>query len=1795
MARKANRKNKSYTRKINIRKEWIEKAKALKEAFEIERNSNDFIGAKSQLLLAYEDYEKAKANANSKQERQIWGNAGLKKQEITSYLKLINDIEDNDEYFKDEIREEIKEFQEKQNNQEIKQHYTDFFNIFFPKDKNETKSNSKQKKEFLKHYVWLRENDTENFKKRVTDKVTLAYSGVESKAEIKEIIFDSYKINDFLIPMEDTPFELIGLASEELHRIVCSLLDKNSYKVKVYINGETGKNSIIKDVDDFRKSGKTILIEKYREIYNAFSEKYQSDDWDITEQYNFKLRLIKVLILQRKNLPQGSIARPVSLTKDGIENVFNSDPKKTKYKGPYCVVETEKDCTFHAIIRAYIDGHFEKPSLSYKFNKVLIPEIIDEHYYISFPEFESEEMTLVTTIKNKERGIERFLKNNIETMIKHYKNLLMKQYHKEIWKEEDWSVNQIIDFFSNLFKIRIFRLNKIQQIMKAYDQDEINQSGDQILLIDIIKTKGGNRHCNYLKNINLIFGGYLCLFHMCDKEKCKKCIEKSKEKKQNKAHTYEDVIVSKEKEIKSSYKVIYWDIETIRTEPDREVFKRDFSNVENRIHIMQLTPYIVAMKYVVYSIENDSIYSDLSNEVKTFVGEDCILQFLKHLFNEKEYHSSNTILYAHNGGKFDILPLIHTLITKMNIYFNENSIMKSSGRYMEINVKNKNNCVFSFRDSCCHLQRSLKDLSETFELKHKKLEVIPYNWFTKEMVDDYLNKSEKEVDYKTLSKDYFDKESQEKLREVEEWKKFPIADYIEYCKEDVESLAEVFSKYSHLIYQILNTVPFDYYTLQSMGYNVLLTHIENECANFPENKEAKETYEKELKNYEYALQTAKDQGKTSAEIKKCRNNLYLFKKCKPHFGIDHIKQFNTSRVGKDELLFLKLLYKSDALVEDVEFPEGYTRQDIEKIDHQYEIKSLNCFVDFVVHFKDGKRFAIEYLEPYHNSPEQQAKDEERFAKLDKYFDFLVWTYPKAYFDKFLENYDQDELAKIKQDLEDNVYEIDPRNTLYGGRCESHCYYFDSDYDKYGCIKQDFTSLYPSVCYFMYLPLGGFEHFHRNESKIHSFENQLYQKMEEFKKRFPNSNEALEVLNTYDPKELNLMGLFFASCIVIPPNNLIVPIVPTRLNNKLTFPLCKKCTIDQNKERCNHTDEERSFRSDLCSPEIYAALYFGYKIKILDMYTISRYSNQVFRKFISKIIRIKTLASGKNDVKEDQIEIFKNAGINITKEEIYEKKNSGLREIAKLILNACSYGKFAENFKKSGVRIVDDVDEFIAMDQNESYEIKDFQPLNLKELKIVHEDLEISKGDKYKDEDENEYNDDDEQLLVSYEISDNAYDVYFDRTCCVLGSFITSYARIQLYRLINFLQTDSNAGRMLYCDTDCCVYQYSKDKIKSKNGIPKYMTYITGSFGITTELNDIHDYITKWVSLGPKAYLLFDNHYAIKGFSAKGVSKSSSYIMKKYEHSKSLKEKENEELLLKAWHTYLLLKKISYGEERRLLKEIWEKYVCKEEKIDELDEYVKPKSLEQDKEQKRLLFEVKRNNTLKDNLTKKQKALLDQKPLLEAWHDCVKIENLTKEEEQQMLLETWKNYVYLKEITHHEKQKLLLEEINNYMHMENLTQEEQQKLLESMKKYVQPKNLKEDEEQKILLDLWKKYGKLEEQKLLFEIKYNYVHSNNLLKKEEQELLFEIWSKYVLSKFQEEYKPIFFQKNAFFRSSSTFNLYQFDTIRILNVTEHKRRIIWTKDKEKNGVFTVPFGYAENLIAENFSECLLDDEEQ
>ena len=43
------------------------------------------------------------------------------------------------------------------------------------------------------------------------------------------------------------------------------------------------------------------------------------------------------------------------------------------------------------------------------------------------------------------------------------------------------------------------------------------------------------------------------------------------------------------------------------------------------------------------------------------------------------------------------------------------------------------------------------------------------------------------------------------------------------------------------------------------------------------------------------------------------------------------------------------------------------------------------------------------------------------------------------------------------------------------------------------------------------------------------------------------------------------------CKVVPPKNLLHPVLPDRCNGKLMFPLCKICAETMQKTPCNHTD------------------------------------------------------------------------------------------------------------------------------------------------------------------------------------------------------------------------------------------------------------------------------------------------------------------------------------------------------------------------------------------------------------------------------------------------------------------------------------------------------------------------------------------------------------------------------------------------------------------------------------------------
>jgi hypothetical protein len=110
------------------------------------------------------------------------------------------------------------------------------------------------------------------------------------------------------------------------------------------------------------------------------------------------------------------------------------------------------------------------------------------------------------------------------------------------------------------------------------------------------------------------------------------------------------------------------------------------------------------------------------------------------------------------------------------------------------------------------------------------------------------------------------------------------------------------------------------------------------------------------------------------------------------------------------------------------------------------------------------------------------------------------------------------------------------------------------------IFYDFTSLYPYV-----------------------------QKYKKFPKGLPKIiTENFTSINNY-------FGL--VNCVVIPPQNLLFPVLPARINGKLIFTLRYTCAANR-ENGCNHNDNEREIEGTWVTEEVKIAIKYGYRIKII---------------------------------------------------------------------------------------------------------------------------------------------------------------------------------------------------------------------------------------------------------------------------------------------------------------------------------------------------------------------------------------------------------------------------------------------------------------------------------------------------------------------------------------------------------------------------------------------------------------------
>ena len=289
--------------------------------------------------------------------------------------------------------------------------------------------------------------------------------------------------------------------------------------------------------------------------------------------------------------------------------------------------------------------------------------------------------------------------------------------------------------------------------------------------------------------------------------------------------------------------------------------------------------------------------------------------------------------------------------------------------------------------------------------------------------------------------------------------------------------------------------------------------------------------------------------------------------------------------------------------------------------------------------------------------------------------------------------------------------------------------------------------------------------------------------------------------------------------ILPPYELFHPVLPVRIGEKLTFPLCGKCVkteqakpLLERSKVCPHSREERVLVGTWCTPEIQKAREVGYELlDVHEVWDFEKSEGGLFAEYVDAWLRIKTEASGwpadcvTEEEKRDYLKRFeKQEGISLEYDNV--KPNPGLKATAKLMLNSF-WGKFGQRENLPQVQQCTNPDQL--------YKILDDDTLEVQNIRFCTKDV----------------------LEVVY-VSKEDVIVPNNRTNVFVAAFTTCWARLKLYSYLERL-----GDQVLYYDTDSVIYKWRDEQIEIE----------TGDFlgDMKDELNG--DYIMEFISGGPKNY------------------------------------------------------------------------------------------------------------------------------------------------------------------------------------------------------------------------------------------------------------------------------------------------------------------------------------------------------
>ena len=318
---------------------------------------------------------------------------------------------------------------------------------------------------------------------------------------------------------------------------------------------------------------------------------------------------------------------------------------------------------------------------------------------------------------------------------------------------------------------------------------------------------------------------------------------------------------------------------------------------------------------------------------------------------------------------------------------------------------------------------------------------------------------------------------------------------------------------------------------------------------------------------------------------------------------------------------------------------------------------------------------------------------------------------------------------------------------------------------------------------------------------------------------------------------------FIKCVILPPQNLYLPVLPGKFgkDKKLIFSLCRTCAEDRTPEKpCTHQPQERALTGTWFVEEIKMAVEKGYVIqKVLGVYHFAETSTELFADYIRLFYKLKLISSGiptqcatEQELDEyiDQVRIREQ--INITKEDF--ENNPGLRQLGKLFINSL-WGKFGLRRNLPSHHFCTTIEEISTLLHDEAVHVDDILPL--------HERLSLVTTSKISQE--------------HYEINNHA-NIY-------IASATTAWARLELYKHMEKLGT-----RMVYCDTDSIIYQVDEE---NHDNNPERGPFLGQ---LTNELKDHEDFISDFISGGPKNYAYKtakgEECIKVKGFSLNYINR-----------------------------------------------------------------------------------------------------------------------------------------------------------------------------------------------------------------------------------------------------------------------------------------------------------------------------------